>query len=1013
MKTNHDRIKNEECRTQSSRHAQFWRQAWLCFCLLPSAFCLPAWGQGTAFTYQGRLNNGGVPANGIYDLQFTIYDLATNGTLLAGPVTNSTTGVSNGLFTVRLDFGATPFTGADRWLDIAVRTNGVGAFNVLTPRQPLTPAPYAIMTANAARVSGLFVQQNTNGAPNLIGGSSLNQVDAGVVGAVIAGGDTNDIQNHANYSAIAGGSGNLIQSGAALSSIGGGLANTNGSSDAVIAGGYNNLIQPVADLSVIGGGWLNRIEAGADQSVIAGGNADVIQSGARESFVGGGFANIIQTNSYNSFIGAGAGNVIGGNSPFSTITAGANNSIQTNTSFATVGGGNFNSIQPNAPYATIGGGYNNTIQTNAPVSTIGGGHDNTVQSAPYVTIGGGGYNLIQANAYDSMIGGGGYNNIQADTHSSAIGGGASNTIQTNSPYSTIGGGYINTISPNAPYATIGGGTFNYSFGNAPTVAGGGFNLSGNYASVGGGYGNAAGAVCSTVSGGSNNVAYGYFATVGGGDGNTGIGTYAVVGGGYSNSASGYSAAVAGGYLNNSGDYGTVGGGVGNTSSGNSSTVAGGAANTSSGSYATVGGGYYNHSTALLATVDGGEFNTASNTCATVSGGYLNTAGGYCSFIAGGANNSAVGTNSFAAGNQAQANHQGSFVWADSQNSPFASTTNDQFNVRAQGGVRLVTSGAGITLDGQPLLSGSSSLNANNLVSGTVPDARLSTNVALRNASQTFTGANTFSTGQLFNGQIRLDSTNGFSQSSAGNFYVDAPFIVGGRFTVLTNGNVGIGTNNPQSSLHVNNEIRWGRTNILSLNQSGSIELGDSAQLSTTPFIDFHFGVAGSQDYNTRIINDATAQLSIFWVGSATPLARFNTGGLTVNGTFVSASDRNAKENFQPVSARQILDKVTALPITRWNYKNDPATPHVGPMAQDFYAAFSVGPDDKHIAVVDEGGVALAAIQGLDEKVEVRSQKSDVRIQKLEAQNMELERENGSLEKRLETLEQIILSQKSN
>ena len=85
----------------------------------------------------------------------------------------------------------------------------------------------------------------------------------------------------------------------------------------------------------------------------------------------------------------------------------------------------------------------------------------------------------------------------------------------------------------------------------------------------------------------------------------------------------------------------------------------------------------------------------------------------------------------------------------------------------------------------------------------------------------------------------------------------------------------------------------------------------------------------------------------------------------------------------------------------------PPRRHLGPMAQDFYAAFNVGPDDKHIATVDEGGVALAAIQGLDEKVEVGSQKSEVRIQNLEAENAQLKQQNDSLAERLNKLEAMV------
>ena len=104
--------------------------------------------QSSAFTYQGRLNDNGVPANGSYDLSFSLYDDATAGTQQGNTITNLSTTVSNGLFTVTLDFGATNFPGADRWLAIGVRATGPGAFVTLNPRQKITATPYAITAAN-------------------------------------------------------------------------------------------------------------------------------------------------------------------------------------------------------------------------------------------------------------------------------------------------------------------------------------------------------------------------------------------------------------------------------------------------------------------------------------------------------------------------------------------------------------------------------------------------------------------------------------------------------------------------------------------------------------------------------------------------------------------------------------------------------------------------------------------------------------------------------------------------
>ena len=87
---------------------------------------------------------------------------------------------------------------------------------------------------------------------------------------------------------------------------------------------------------------------------------------------------------------------------------------------------------------------------------------------------------------------------------------------------------------------------------------------------------------------------------------------------------------------------------------------------------------------------------------------------------------------------------------------------------------------------------------------------------------------------------------------------------------------------------------------------------------------------------------------------------------------------------------EILHRVAGLPISNWNFKTDEATRHIGPMAQDFYAAFNVGMDDKHIATVDEDGVALAAIQGLNEKLTADDAQKDAQIKALEQRLSDLE-----------------------
>jgi photosystem II stability/assembly factor-like uncharacterized protein len=134
--------------------------------------------QGTAFTYQGRLIDGTNSANGSYDLSFTLYDDATNGSAL-GSVTNYATAVSNGLFFVTLDFGPGAFTGASVWLDIAVTTNGGSVFTELTPRQPVLPVPYAMRAASAA-VADTAANAGAVAATNITGTIDDSQLSTNV-----------------------------------------------------------------------------------------------------------------------------------------------------------------------------------------------------------------------------------------------------------------------------------------------------------------------------------------------------------------------------------------------------------------------------------------------------------------------------------------------------------------------------------------------------------------------------------------------------------------------------------------------------------------------------------------------------------------------------------------------------------------------------------------------------------------------------------------------------------------
>jgi hypothetical protein len=106
--------------------------------------------------------------------------------------------------------------------------------------------------------------------------------------------------------------------------------------------------------------------------------------------------------------------------------------------------------------------------------------------------------------------------------------------------------------------------------------------------------------------------------------------------------------------------------------------------------------------------------------------------------------------------------------------------------------------------------------------------------------------------------------------------------------------------------------------------------------------------------------------------------------LSVGGTWTNGSSREFKQGIVAIDSMDVLDKVTALPISIWRYKNSAEGNHVGPMAEDFKAAFGLGNDAQHIATVDADGVALAAIQGLNQKLEAENAALKARLDALEA-----------------------------
>ncbi len=153
---------------------------------------LPVAAQSSAFTYQGRVTFQNYQANGLFDLTFALFDALEGGNQIGSTITREGTLVTNGLFTVSLDFGSGGFPGADRWLELSVRTNLTGGYTTLTPRQQLTAAPYAVKAAGftgvvqdsqlSANVPKLDQANNFTGEVKAtVGGVEFFMVPKGVV----------------------------------------------------------------------------------------------------------------------------------------------------------------------------------------------------------------------------------------------------------------------------------------------------------------------------------------------------------------------------------------------------------------------------------------------------------------------------------------------------------------------------------------------------------------------------------------------------------------------------------------------------------------------------------------------------------------------------------------------------------------------------------------------------------------------------------------------------------------
>jgi hypothetical protein len=985
------------------RYLQQTLLALFAFYMLPFAFCLSVLAQGTVITYQGRLTISGAGANGLYDCTFQVYDAATGGHPVGPSVATNAVLVSDGLFTTALDFGTGVFTGAGRWLEFAVKSNGVaGPPTTLSPRQWLTPAPYALYTPSAGTASAAASATTAGSVP----WSGLTGVPAGFADGV---------DNDTTYTAGAG----LTLAGTLFSAdfAGSGSATTVARSDHQHDANYWNLggnsgttpgtqflgtadnlpvefkvngqralrLEPNLNTpNVIGGSVANAVTNGLYGAVIAGGGSASSPNrvGAIYASVLGGAGNTASGNyaaamgdhaiaSGYASLGLGYHTGAGGFGSFAagTMAKASHDGAfvwadQTFTDFASTAANQFSVRASGGVRLETGGAgllvdgqslgvgvdgvFGLGTSGNQPLelrvngtralrleptaggpNLVAGFNGNWVlPGATSATIAGGGQNG-SANRVTALGGtvGGGLNNAVSNWNGT-VSGGANNTASGNA--STVSGGSENLAS--GDHAVIGGGQNNMASYFYATVGGGQGNMATlDSSTVGGGWANNAGGKASTVAGGQNNAAPFSFATVGGGLGNTASNSYATVGGGSGNIVTGQYATIGGGADNiASGQYTTIGGGTANFVTNDFATVAGGFANTAVGSKSFVGGGYNNSARADYAVVGGGTYNAAVGPRSTVGGGDFNGALALRATVGGGYYNTASGTDATVAGGvYNNATDLDATVAGGSGNtaSGIRSTVSGGYNNTASGYGAFVGGGGD---DG----NGSATSPGPNVASG--PASVIG--------------------GGMFNTASEFYSTVSGGWSNAASGFCSA---VGGGAFCTASGAWSFAAGLQAQATH-NGSFVW--ADVSSANNFYSSQQNEFSVRCA----------GGARFYSSRTLASGV----LLYPG---------------DGSWSSASDRNLKENFRAVDTRQVLERVARLPVTEWNYKTQDSTVrHIGPMAQDFHASFgTAGDDDKHIATVDADGVALAAIQGLNQKLE------------------EQRAENAELKARLDRLEKLI------
>ncbi len=388
------------------------------------------------------------------------------------------------------------------------------------------------------------------------------------------------------------------------------------------------------------------------------------------------------------------------------------------------------------------------------------------------------------------------------------------------------------------------------------------------------------------------------------------------------------------------------------------------------SYAFIGGGARNKVTKIGGVIVGGFANLVSDDSSAIVGGGGNTVSGDASFIGGGSHNLVSGDSAvITGGNGNQVIEQGGFIGGGESNIVsgfYASIGGGKSNqvsshfTTIAGGQNNTASGSGSTVSGGQI----NSAGGNYAVVG-------------GGQGNTASGVRSVIAGGQGN---TASASGGFLGGGDDNVVSGEGAVVPGGLDNVASGAYSFAAGYHARATHGGSFV-WASGNGTTFNSALDNEFAARA-------IQFRFYVSDLS--SLKIVPGGTTVTGSFQLNGGMNATGGATFGANVNApSFNGSSDRNAKQDFAEVNGREVLAKVVAMPIQMWNYKQDAATRHIGPMAQDFHAAFGVGIDEKHIATVDADGVALAAIQGLNEVVK------------------EKDAEIASLKQRLENLEKAV------